>query len=525
VKFLCDQCQAKYQIADEKAAGKTVRMKCRKCGHLIEVRATVVDGSDAMSIPPPGQRPTVGRPSQKPPPPRHAPLATSLASAKAPPRTSDKPGALASAFRSNVQRDDEVSAPVDMSDLSAADEWYVAINGVPVGPIRIAEVRRKAAIGAVTEESLCWQEGLEEWRALRSFPELAAIVREAFASGRSSLTPPPPEGRRSGAPPPPRHSSRPPAPAARSNVVPITSRLATAEKLSDVPDALTRPQPQHAAAPTAHSHSVVPDPFASPPQPARGGAAAIAPPQAFAAPAGAPYVSATPSFSGSLPAGVMPSKKALPWMAIAMVAAAMAFGVTAGIAVFLRPAPAPQPVVVQVPAAPAAVALAAPTTTQTAAATADPTPSPTTSSPRSTLAMATAAKSSAAAAPSATGHGLDLHAISPGSNVLPTDEPGGGDTPKAVAGQGVSGAQVSQVVGLHQVALRRNCWERNPSQKTAVNVSVTFTVAGDGSVQGVSASGDEPSIATCIANDIRGWHFPATGTSQPVNVPFHFVKQ
>jgi predicted Zn finger-like uncharacterized protein len=547
VKFLCDQCQAKYQIADEKAAGKTVRMKCRKCGHLIEVRATVVDGSDAMSIPPPGQRPnTVARPSQKPPPPRHAPLATSLASAKAPPRASDKPtgGALAGAFRSNVQRDDEVSAPVDMSDLSVADEWYVAINGVPVGPIRIAEVRRKAAIGAVTEESLCWQEGLDEWRALRSFPELATIVREAFASGRSSLTPPPPEGRRSATPPPPRHSpsrpptpagvpprappqrpmTSPPAPAPRSNVVPITSRLATAEKLADAPDALTRPAPHHFGAAPDRAHSVVPDPFAAPPQPAQGGAA-IAPPQAFAA-AAAPFVSATPSFSTGLPAG-MPSKKGPPWMAIAMIAAAVAFGVTAGVAVFLRPPPAaPTPVVVQVPAAPAAVALAAPTSTQTTTTTADPTPSPGPSTPRSALALATAARSSAAAAPSATmGHGLDLHSISPGSNVLPTDEPGSGDTPKAVAGQGVSGAQVSQVVGLHQVALRRNCWERNPSQKTAVNVSVTFTVAGDGSVQGVSATGDEPSIATCIANDVKGWHFPATGASQPVNVPFHFVKQ
>ena len=38
MKFLCEQCKAKYQIADEKAAGKTVRMKCRKCGYLIEVR-------------------------------------------------------------------------------------------------------------------------------------------------------------------------------------------------------------------------------------------------------------------------------------------------------------------------------------------------------------------------------------------------------------------------------------------------------------------------------------------------------
>ena len=41
MKFLCDQCKAKYQIADEKVQGKTLRMKCRKCGHVIEIRAAV----------------------------------------------------------------------------------------------------------------------------------------------------------------------------------------------------------------------------------------------------------------------------------------------------------------------------------------------------------------------------------------------------------------------------------------------------------------------------------------------------
>jgi hypothetical protein len=41
-----------------------------------------------------------------------------------------------------------------MSELSASDDRYVAVNGVPVGPIRIAESRRKAALGAVTEDSL-----------------------------------------------------------------------------------------------------------------------------------------------------------------------------------------------------------------------------------------------------------------------------------------------------------------------------------------------------------------------------------
>src|SRR5687767_4289131 len=35
MKFLCPSCKAKYQIADEKVAGRSVRMKCRKCGFVI----------------------------------------------------------------------------------------------------------------------------------------------------------------------------------------------------------------------------------------------------------------------------------------------------------------------------------------------------------------------------------------------------------------------------------------------------------------------------------------------------------
>jgi predicted Zn finger-like uncharacterized protein len=37
MKFSCDNCKAKYQIGDDKVAGKTVRMKCRKCGYNIKV--------------------------------------------------------------------------------------------------------------------------------------------------------------------------------------------------------------------------------------------------------------------------------------------------------------------------------------------------------------------------------------------------------------------------------------------------------------------------------------------------------
>jgi len=54
MRFLCEQCKAKYQIADEKVAGKTVRMKCRKCGHLIEVKAVSPDRWRAYIVRIPG---------------------------------------------------------------------------------------------------------------------------------------------------------------------------------------------------------------------------------------------------------------------------------------------------------------------------------------------------------------------------------------------------------------------------------------------------------------------------------------
>lgn len=585
MKFLCEQCKAKYQIADEKAAGKTVRMKCRKCGYLIEVRAAVTESSTAgagsASSPPDAKTHTSSRPpaaaagaaspappraAQKPAPPRASPLATSLASAKPAPKATDSSlaggsrsttGALAGAFKSTVQREEESSAPFDMADLSPSDEWYVAINGVPVGPIRIGEVRRKAALGAVTEDSLCWQEGMDEWRALRSFPELVAVVREAFASGRSSLPPPAGEVRPS-TPPPPRAAPKPaspagppraparapvsphagpaPAAAARSNVVPITSRLATAEKIEQEPtDDMTRPYtgppitpdgPMREAAPHAREPSVVPDPFAAPPAAAARGSsapAAMAPPgQAVMA-----QMALTPEAAIAAAQAALPQRKAPNWAAIAMVAAAIAFGVTTPIALFVGRAPAPAPVVVQVPATPAQPTASAASVTPTAGADSSTPPDTTaTAAPtKGPIAMGSPPKpgsagSNAGASP---GHGpLDLHGLT-GNSVTPTEEPGESG-PKA-PGQCFSSGQVTQVIGLHQPGIRRACWERNPTTKPTVNVSVSLTIGPDGSPQAVSANADESSVAKCVENDVRSWRFPAMGCSQQTSFSFHFVRQ
>ncbi len=575
MKFLCEQCKAKYQIADEKAAGKTVRMKCRKCGYLIEVRAAVTESSTAgtgaaappdakahsssrppaASPAPPGASPAAPRAAAKPAPPRASPLATSLAAAKPPPKAPERSttGALAGAFKSTVQREEETSAPFDMADISPSDEWYVAINGVPVGPIRIGEVRRKAALGAVTEDSLCWQEGMDEWRALRSFPELVAIVREAFASGRSSLPPPPPGegGARPSAPPPqrpapspkpaspagpPRAAARaaPPAPAARSNVVPITSRLASnaAEKIEQEPtDDMTRPytgppitpdRPSREPAPPTREPSVVPDPFAAPP-PATAPAAIAPPGQPVMAQMALTAEAAMAAAQASLP-----QRKPTNWAAIAMVAAAVAFGVTTPIALFVGRAPAPAPVVVQVPASPAqptASAASVSTATGPADSTTPPEATATAAPTKGPVAMGgppkPGATSNAGANP---GHGpLDLHGLT-GNTVTPTDDQGGDNGSKA-PGQCFSSGQVTQVIGLHQPGIRRACWERNPTTKPTVNVSVSLTIGPDGSPQSVSANADESSVAKCVENDVRSWRFPAMGCSQQTSFSFHFVRQ
>ena len=52
MKFLCPSCKAKYQIADEKVAGRSVRMKCRKCGFMIQVSSAMAAPSGIDSDPP-----------------------------------------------------------------------------------------------------------------------------------------------------------------------------------------------------------------------------------------------------------------------------------------------------------------------------------------------------------------------------------------------------------------------------------------------------------------------------------------
>jgi predicted Zn finger-like uncharacterized protein len=566
VKFLCDKCKAKYQIADEKVVGRTVRMKCRRCGHRIEVRAEVTETSVATKLPK-APAPAAGAPRQKPAPGADESITQTKLPAEAARPIPEAPqpgqpvratqptaplGSLAGAFRSAVEHEEEPSSPLDMEDLRAADEWYVAINGVPVGPILVAEVRRKAALGSVTEDSLVWQDGLEEWRPVRSFPELSGIVREAAHAGRGSLIPPAPPSRGTArlppehapapspqrapphpaapAPQPPASSPRPLAPAPHP-LAPAPHPTATGLMNATEQAVALSPANATASAPRpaeARPTPVVTDPFKAPPP-------AFAPPQPNSREAGLGLIA--PSFfdNAALRATAEPQvrpSRGTPWIAIAMVAAATAFGAMSAVVVWLpRTTTPPQPESVHPPAG-SGIAQVAGNPAPAVVAPSDrngslrdtPLPSAVAAPAHRAVASAPARPNPVAtASASAPSRALETRAVLPPSiGAIPTDDTT--ESPRA-PGQCQSEGQVQQVIAQHQTAIRRTCWERSQTEKPAASVAVALTIAPDGSPQGVSVTGDDPTVTKCIEDDLHSWHFPAMGCSQKTAFSLKFVRQ
>ncbi|MGE0788867.1 MAG: AgmX/PglI C-terminal domain-containing protein [Sandaracinaceae bacterium] len=230
MKFLCPNCKAKYQISDEKIAGRTLKMDCRRCNHPIVIRGTVQPSSSSR----PGNihagvdhasasqtGPSIASPSRRP---------GGSHVGQAPSRGSSR-SALGSDFRRNA-----AAAPPAPQRPTALDQWHVAINEVPVGPMKREEVDKKMAAGAITGESLCWREGFDDWREVKKVPELAALLRRHQARP----APPPP---RPAFPAPSRGLGGRPAPAA-----PASPRQTPRAPVAPTPAAARSTQQRPAAA-------------------------------------------------------------------------------------------------------------------------------------------------------------------------------------------------------------------------------------------------------------------------------------
>ncbi len=598
MKFLCDQCKAKYQIADEKVQGKTLRMKCRKCGHVIEIKAeegAAASGAtvqlsalsdeaaaSALASTAPA-RPAAGvtAPGKIAPRPAAAPRPQSVAPGKLPTgeparpsdaRAAPRPsggtnpraaqGALASAFTKQVGSSvaGKSETPSSPAQDPPAEEWYAAIGDVPVGPIRLTELRAKYAEGSLTDDSLVWREGFEEWRPLRSLPELHHLVREevsgAVGHARGSLLPPTGGTVKTGTRPATAstpaakqpagrgQSSAPTSPAAaRGNVIPFSpsrgAGAAAARKIEeeDEEDDKTRigPPMPLASAPAASAAATprhVADPFA-PAAPAAFGfgapiPAATAP--AVMAPA-AVAVSPSPASSGveevarsSMFDAIGVRTRGISKGIVALIAAAcLLFGVL--LAVFLVKPRIVERVVekrVEVPGS----AQAPIATTVTGTATAGP------------EASASAAKVAVVAKPTGGGAAPAATTAAPASSAPMSKKLGGldmgpegpsvGPNPGGAGGGGggsapLDGKIVEGVVNSKRVSVRKVCYEPW-ADKGQATVKINLKVSPSGSVSSsdiVSSSGEQ-AVAQCVQRLSKGWTFPSSEAGGTFGVPFFF---
>jgi predicted Zn finger-like uncharacterized protein len=195
MKFLCGNCKAKYQIADEKVTGRTLRMKCRRCGHDILIDGHSMPQSSPPSAPAPPPRRNAGSTVSVVPGPRVGSSAAQLPTRTGAGGTLPRPAAARSKPPSGLSAEfrRHVAAPPEVPQRSAPyDLWHVAIQDVPVGPMTRDELGRKIEAGAVTPESLCWREGMDDWRPVGELAELASLLRRNRDASRPLRGRPPP---------------------------------------------------------------------------------------------------------------------------------------------------------------------------------------------------------------------------------------------------------------------------------------------------------------------------------------------
>jgi predicted Zn finger-like uncharacterized protein len=185
MRFVCDSCRAQYMISDDKVGANGVKVRCKKCSHLIVVRRQVDEAEVAL-------RGLEDSPAPTPPP--EAPTGENSIFSD----VDDEE--IGAAFESALGERTETppEQPVDDTRVMDTDtvarltalaegnvppatdaaplshEWYVAIDEKQTGPLTPQAIKQHWDQGEIGPDSLTWRQGFEDWMPLSDVAELAA---------------------------------------------------------------------------------------------------------------------------------------------------------------------------------------------------------------------------------------------------------------------------------------------------------------------------------------------------------------
>jgi len=161
MKIECNHCAASYSVADEKVAGRRLKLRCKKCSEVIRVDGTdLATGAELESASPADvQMQTVA-----PPPPQS---------------TEPKP---ADAFAGQA---DPFGAPEGFQTFEpppagpAADEptWHISVGDTTQGPYTLQELGEYYSEGSIVLDTMVFCDGWEDWLPASEIPEIAEAAK------------------------------------------------------------------------------------------------------------------------------------------------------------------------------------------------------------------------------------------------------------------------------------------------------------------------------------------------------------
>jgi predicted Zn finger-like uncharacterized protein len=122
MKIVCESCQAKYSIADEKVAGKVFKIRCKRCSEVIIVRG------DQQAV------------------------------------------------QQEAQPEAEAAAAAPPAEAASDAIWHVVVNGEQFGPYVPVQIGELLATGQIDWEAFVWREGFDNWMPAADVPELVDAI-------------------------------------------------------------------------------------------------------------------------------------------------------------------------------------------------------------------------------------------------------------------------------------------------------------------------------------------------------------
>jgi predicted Zn finger-like uncharacterized protein len=156
MRFVCETCQTRYIIPDERARGRVLKVRCKKCSNVIVLR--LEEGGAGEST----RRVT----------PKPQPASTADETRVVAPADLDRLRQRTSqAEVTDGGRDDRFGSPTAAPEESA--EWHVIVGGQQLGPLPLSGVIEKMASGQMDGRTYLWRDPMPEWKRASQVGEIA----------------------------------------------------------------------------------------------------------------------------------------------------------------------------------------------------------------------------------------------------------------------------------------------------------------------------------------------------------------